>query len=157
MLQKPSKDSGSYTIPTFLDCLQDFLTSGRQLPFTRKTSLAQSSFPSELEDCRLSLQTAEEQRHHNNHLPEHILKHSHTETSDMLRSRKGCDKSWMPAHTWALGTAGVLCAGGVLTEKRWTHFSLTEDTATVACALCARVNVPCLSFYKGSPTRSMTD
>lgn len=112
-------------------------------------SLAQSSSAAETEDCRLSLRTAKEQSHGNNQ--------PHAYTSYILRSRKNSDESWLSVYTWALWAAGVLCAGGVLTKKRWTDFSLTQDTSTVACTLCARINIPCLSFYKVFPTRSMTD
>lgn len=100
MFQKPSKDSGSYTIPTLLDCLQDFLSSGPQLPFTHRISLAQSSFAFDLEDCRLSLQTAEEQRHHNNHLSTHlsilILKHQTGSDQGMAVMKTGCQH--IPGH-----------------------------------------------------------
>lgn len=86
----------------------------------------------------------------------HILKHS-IFTLYILRPREDSDESWLSKYTWALRTAGVLCAGGVLTKKRWADFSLTQDTSTVACTLCARIDTPCLSFYEVLPARSMTD
>lgn len=86
----------------------------------------------------------------------YISKHS-IFTPYVFRSRKDSDERWLSIYTWALWTAGVLCAGGVLTKQWWTDFSLTQDTSTVACTLCARINIPCLSFYKVFPTRSMTD
>lgn len=61
------------------------------------------------------------------------------------------------AVTCTLRAAGVLGACGVLAEQRRAHLGLAQHPPTVAGALCARVDVPRLSFHKVLSSRGVAN